>query len=390
MRIGLVLSKTPGYSETFFINKIKGLQEYGHEVFLFVQQKEASFSLCNVIVAPTIHKNSIYTAFSFIWTYFTLIFYPKPLMRFIYLELQYGRSIYQLLKNVYFNASLLKAQLDWIHFGFATLGLQREHVAKAIDAKMGLSLRGFDIAIYPLKHPECYSLLWNRVDKIHTISEDLLLKAYETGLPKRTIIKKITPAIDCLNFKNAIASYSDNNMPFKILTIGRLHWKKGYVDMLKALAIVKQNGLKFTYTILGEGLDYEKIAYAVHQFGLDKEVTFIGKVPHDKVGEYLSNTDIYLQYSISEGFCNAVLEAQAMGCLCIVSDAEGLPENVLHEQTGWVVPKYNTQKLADTIILARQLSKESKQQIRKSAQERVLSVFNLDQQAMAFNEFYIK
>ena len=48
---------------------------------------------------------------------------------------------------------------------------------------------------------------------------------------------------------------------------------------------------------------------------------------------------IYLQYSIQEGFCNAVLEAQALGLLTIVSDAEGLPENVIHGETGWVVPK---------------------------------------------------
>ncbi|MBK7870836.1 MAG: glycosyltransferase family 4 protein [Saprospiraceae bacterium] len=56
---------------------------------------------------------------------------------------------------------------------------------------------------------------------------------------------------------------------------------------------------------------------------------------------YYEKADIYLQYSIQEGFCNAVLEAQAMGLLCIVSDAEGLPENILHGQTGWVVPKGN-------------------------------------------------
>ena len=36
MKIGIVLSSTPSYSETFFISKIKGLQKHGFEVVLFV------------------------------------------------------------------------------------------------------------------------------------------------------------------------------------------------------------------------------------------------------------------------------------------------------------------------------------------------------------------
>jgi len=284
---------------------------------------------------------------------------------------------------------LLRAQLDWIHFGFASLGLHRENVAKAVGAKLGLSLRGFDIAIYPLKHPECYILLWKRVDKIHTISEDLLLKAYETGLPKGIKVEKITPAIDCANFKMTTLPFSQKNEPIKILTVGRLHWKKGYVDMLKALALVKQKGLKFTYTILGEGFDYENISYAVNEFGLTDEVKFIGKVAHDNVITYLLGADIYLQYSISEGFCNSVLEAQAMGLLCVVSDAEGLPENVLHEQTGWIVPKYEPQKLAEAIINVWNLPTEIKLKRCEVAQERVKAKFNLQNQAKAFNEFYL-
>ena len=35
MKIGLVLSKVPAPSETFFISKVKGLQKAGHQVILF-------------------------------------------------------------------------------------------------------------------------------------------------------------------------------------------------------------------------------------------------------------------------------------------------------------------------------------------------------------------
>ena len=48
----------------------------------------------------------------------------------------------------------------------------------------------------------------------------------------------------------------------------------------------------------------------------------------------MKNSDVYIQSSVQEGFGNAVLEAQASGLCCIVSDAEGLSENVLNEKTG--------------------------------------------------------
>ena len=35
MRIGIVLPSVPAYSETFFSNKIKGLEGKGHTVFVF-------------------------------------------------------------------------------------------------------------------------------------------------------------------------------------------------------------------------------------------------------------------------------------------------------------------------------------------------------------------
>ncbi|MEZ4854635.1 glycosyltransferase family 4 protein [Flavobacterium sp.] len=79
--------------------------------------------------------------------------------------------------------------------------------------------------------------------------------------------------------------------------------------------------------------------FAVHQLKLEDMVTFTGKLSPKEVKEKLSVTDIYIQYSLQEGFCNAVLEAQAMGLFPgVVSDAEGLSENVLNI-TGFVVPK---------------------------------------------------
>ena len=95
-----------------------------------------------------------------------------------------------------------------------------------------------------------------------------------------------------------------------------------------------------------------------------------------------------MQYSVQEGFCNAVLEAQATGLLCIVSDAEGLPENVLHGITGWVVPKRRPDLLAGQIESVLHMPPEQREQIRRQAIERVRREFNLEKQQREFLEFY--
>ena len=199
--------------------------------------------------------------------------------------------------------------------------------------------------------------------------------------------EKITPAIDVSVFQPATQNFSQKAKPI-FMTTGRLHWKKGFVQTLEALAILKDRGLDFTYKIIGEGPEYERIAFAAYQLGLMERVQFLGKLPHAEVKQQLEDAAIYIQYSIQEGFCNAVLEAQAMGKLCVVSNAEGLAENVLHGHTGWVVPKYSPDKLAQQIKWVLDLGAEEKRKNSEKAKRRVRNSFNIEKQQREFVGFY--
>jgi colanic acid/amylovoran biosynthesis glycosyltransferase len=392
MKIGLVLSSTPGYSETFFTSKIKGLQEQGFSVVLLTQTIGADFDLCPVVKAPKVYSNIFVQVISMAFVFFKLVFHLKSVLNFIKLERQEKSKTSRLLKKVYLNSHLLSQKLDWLHFGFTTQALGSELVAKAIGAKMAVSFRGFDMAIYPLKSEYCYDLLWKHLDKVHTISNDLLELAYSHGMSKEIPVVKITPAINSNTFKKVSSKVfkNDSDRVVEIVTIARLHWKKGIVSTIEALAILKKQGVKFRYTIIGEGEEYERICFAIHQLKLQDRVFLVGKKAHEEVVRYLEDSEIYIQFSISEGFCNAVLEAQAMGLLCVVSDAEGLPENVIHNQTGWVVPKRQTKLLAEQIQDIINLADIEKNRISKNAINRVVTTFNVKDQQKQFVDFYVK
>ena len=100
LKIGLVLSKTPSYSETFFISKIRGLQQSDHEVILFVQKKDKGFNLCKVHKAPKIYrKNKLFQGILISVWFVKLLARPGRLLSFMAHEKKAGRPYKQILKN---------------------------------------------------------------------------------------------------------------------------------------------------------------------------------------------------------------------------------------------------------------------------------------------------
>lgn len=387
-RIGIVLNNVPSYSETFFQNKINGLLERGFNITLFAQKNDNPFPANWEIVSPyKMPTNKLLRSLLVVGIMIKLIVtVPRRLMRFYNLEKADGHGGMAILENIYINAHLLPYKLDWLHFGFATVALRRENVAKAIGARMAISFRGYDIGIYPLKYPGCFKRVWKKVDKVHTISDDLLNKAYKLGLPSIIPVSKITPAIKAEQFIVSQERQSEDTI--NILTVARLNWKKGILYALHAIKKLQEKGINVRYTIIGDGEDKERLVFAAHQLGVADNVVFKGKVKSNLIPEYFKTHSVYLQPSVQEGFCNAVLEAQAGGLLCIVSDAEGLQENILHNETGWVVKRRDAENIVAAIINIRNMDEAAKIEIKNNARQRVEQEFTLEKQIAAFADFY--
>lgn len=388
MRIGLVLPDIPVYSETFFKNKILGLKEKKHEVILFVNnsKSENNYLNCKIVKAPSLGENKLKTIINGFLQLLKIIFVnPKKSFLLFKLNKKDGTVFKKNIKQIVSNQFLLSERLDWLHFGFGTMALGRENIAVAIGAKMAVSFRGYDYYVYPIKNRNCYSLLFSKEVKYHVLSYSMKKGLVRNGVNAESIMR-ITPAIDTNLFK--VSEKKTENPILQIKTVSRLHPIKGLDGIIEALALLKNESIVFHFSVIGDGTEKERLKSVVYRLGLSENVSFLGKLSPEKVKEELSNTDIYLQYSIQEGFCNAVLEAQSMGLLCIVSDAEGLSENVLDNQTGWVIPKKRPDLLALKIKEVIHLEFSKKEIIKSDAIKRVLWEFNLEKQKQAFLEFY--
>lgn len=389
-KIGIVLSSAPAYSETFLVSKIRHLQNSGNEIYLFVDNyKSNSVTICPTYVGLQWNKGWLGRTLQLVRSFSRLLFNLPSAIRLWKENAKNQFDKKNNFRSLLISSHILGKRLDWLHFGFATMALGRENLAKVIGAKMAVSARGYDLCVYPIKHPGCYDLLWQRIDKFHHISGFLLDLAIKDGFSSRIGSHAlITPAIDTTVFAN------DHLKPIKkgdylvFTTVGRLHWIKGYHYVFEALSIIKHRGISFKYKIVGEGVEFEHLKFLADQLGISEEVSFLGKLSQGDIRQHLLETDIYIQYSLQEGFCNATLEAQAMGCLCVVSDADGLSENVLNGITGFVVQKRNPERLYQKIVEILALPNVAIIQMKKAAVFRVREKFNLEKQSALFTDFY--
>lgn len=391
MRLGLVLTSMPGYSETFIRSLVEQLSDAGHQVILFIDGPDNA-SIGNAQVVSGYAKRNKIGGLLFIVQslLLTLITKPTTLLSFYKLEKQTGKGFGGIFKRYVQNAHIIKVSCDKLHFGFTTLMLGRENVAKAKRIKSSVSMRGFDMYVYPVKNPGCYKLLFDRLDKVHSISEDLLKTAYKYGLNRMTATQVIPPAVkeDIIAKGQIHSPIKPEKGPLKLVTVGRTHWMKGGEDMLHALANLKRDGVEFTLKWIGDGPDMERLKFASLHLGLREQVSFVGKLDHNQTIEEVTNCHIYLQYSYKEGFCNAVLEAQALSKLCVVSNGGALAENVIHNETGWVVEERSSIHLQKQIAEIALKSHEELERVAKNGHQRVKKSFNCEVQRKEFIEFF--
>lgn len=391
MKIGLVLPALPAYSETFFRTKIQGLIEEGHEVVLFVigNQKVKEFHGAKVQGLFLYESFSFFQFLTVITEFLTILirFTSKAVKLFRFNYRTHSSSIIAF-KSLLLNGRILKYDLDWLHFGFGTLVINREHVAEVIGAKLAVSFRGFDYYVFPLKNPTVYQNLFHKNPRIHVLSYDMKSGLIKKGVNEKTIFV-IPPAIQS-TYENILIEKDPTSSTgiLKLLTVSRLHWIKGLEYLLIAIAQLKKSINSVELTIIGEGAERDRLTFIAYRLGLESNIKWLGKQSSDVILSHMKKTDIYIQYSIEEGFCNSVLEAQAAGCLSIVSDARGLVENVEGGISGWIVPKRSSKLLAETIEYVYRLPKETQSMFRVNAQKRIQEKFTLSAQKTKFQTFY--
>lgn len=210
-----------------------------------------------------------------------------------------------------------------------------------------ISVWGTDIYDFPKKSFLHRWLLKYNLGGASIILSTSVAMAAETRKYARDKFIEITPfGIDPDFFRPFTAVASSEAIV--IGTVKSLYPVYGVDTLIKSFAILKsqRTGLSLKLIIAGDGHQKQHLLSLAKTLNVDKDVLFLGKVPHEDVPQILNTFDIYAALSNEESFGVAVVEASACELPVVVSDAPGLNEVVVNGKTGIVVPRKDPEAAA--------------------------------------------
>ena len=137
---------------------------------------------------------------------------------------------------------------------------------------------------------------------------------------------------------------------FLILSVGELRENKNPEVIIRALAVLKENGRdisNFRYGLLGAGKQEAELRKLIEEKGLEEVVCFYGY--QNDVRPYLQAADILAFPTIREGLGMAALEAMATGVPVLAADNRGTREFMSDTENGYVCKQNNPEAYAKLI-----------------------------------------
>lgn len=128
-------------------------------------------------------------------------------------------------------------------------------------------------------------------------------------------------------------------------SLGRLDKVKGYANLIEAFSMLGSTDAKLI--IWGEGNERKNLEKLIKNLNLVDRAEMPGYI--DDVGEALSQVDIYIQPSFSEGLGFSVIEAMLSKKPVIVTPSGALTEIVEDGKTGFVSKDVSPKAIAETI-----------------------------------------
>ena len=169
-----------------------------------------------------------------------------------------------------------------------------------------------------------------------------------------TPIHRVYHGIDLSLFRNRVERRIPKP-PFRILTVARLTGKKGIDLILTALSLLKEQGMVFSYTLIGDGDERDAVMAKIFDLGLQEECRWLGVLPHDRVIREFEQADLFVlgcrvtKNGDRDGIPNVMVESLAMGLPAVSTTVSALPEIVQSGKTGLLVEPDNPQLFAQAI-----------------------------------------
>lgn len=292
-------------------------------------------------------------------------------------------------------AQVAKMQnLDILHVHYAVPHAICSYLAKQMlnnGMKTVTTLHGTDITVLAQDESlkDLIRLAIHQSDAVTAVSSDLISETRQLldittpiELTYNFVDKRIYYPRDVSNLRNDYAAPEE-----KILMhISNFRPVKRVSDVIDIFEKV-QKELPSKLLLVGEGPELSKIQCKINSLGLEDKVLFLGK--QEDVAQIISLADVLLLPSEKESFGLVALEAAACGVPTIGSNAGGIPELVIHGETGYLSSIGDVDGMAENAL--KLLSDEKlHKQFREACIQRARTDFCNDRITHEYESIYYK
>lgn len=226
-------------------------------------------------------------------------------------------------------------------------------------------------------------------DRVLYINEVTKKKLLELGVAEKQLLK-VKPGIHPV--KSRRSGITGQASPSRyILSVGRLVARKGFDTLIDAFAKLDQT--KFgdvELWIAGDGPERETLTRLAKENFVEGSVKFLGAVSDEELAKLYAGAEVFALTPKEiggdlEGFGIVYLEAASYGVPAIGTRTGGVPEAVIHNETGLLATPNDSQSVA--IVLMQLLAnQELRDRLGKQAQMRVQEEFSWHKQIQALTE----
>jgi glycosyltransferase involved in cell wall biosynthesis len=172
-----------------------------------------------------------------------------------------------------------------------------------------------------------------------------------------------------------------------ITFVGRLDRYKGVNFLLEAFQRVLTQNSKTRLLIVGAGPDETLLKEKAVELNIQENVLFLGK--REDILSLLSNSDIFVLPTLSEGMSNVLLEAMSCGLPVVTTSVGGNCDLISNRHNGILVPPKDSDALSEALIEILQ-NAELSQQLGNEARRTVQENFSLESIADSYLALYKK
>jgi len=213
-----------------------------------------------------------------------------------------------------------------------------------------------------------------------------ILDRYSGTDPRKVILQRM--GVDPCRDGVPVAHTGMRSCPV-MLAVGRLHPVKDHAFLLRACSLLKQAGVQFACLIAGEGRERKSLEQLILHCKLEGEVKLLGHVSREQLDSYYSMADLVVLTSRSEGIPLVLMEAMVRGKAVLAPAITGIPELVVHGQTGFL---YRPGSLDDFVARAESVLRSGDRLagLQRAAREHVLTSFNRSKNLEVFGNLFLQ